>query len=427
MPGVKYTVDVEVNGGQKVESTNRAFEKTGQNVQKINQRLKSMQQELYAMAEGGDKSSKAFIDMAKRAGDLKNAMGDTRAIVNYFADGERAVNGMNNAISATTSVVQGLYGTYSLLGGEANDKLLKNMVALESMNARLSNAYNLLKPDGKAMLYMNEMAKKGNIFAGAMSKAGGFVFKMIPAFKALSIASFLGEVTGVNDKLKDWITNSETFKNILSTVGVDLPENPIATNQAGQLATGQATSILRKISSGTSPKEALLNLSGGAAAEFRKNYPQLFTDEVNDAVKEYKEKSDELRQSIEDLGKQITVAERDRNQSRVNELSKLRERDRQELQSISKWQATAAGLIAGSNPSPTNKRNKSKNKLKSTKNTGEKLTSAAPQTFNIYIDKLNEMTGTVVGGDNDLDTLGKKMAEIFRRMLVQVAAEQAVS
>lgn len=424
MPGVKYTVDVEVNGNGKLDQASKSFEKTSQSVQKINQRLKGMQNDLYAMAENGDKSSKAFLNMAKRAGDLKNAMGDTRAIVNYFADGERAVNGMNNAISATTSVVQGLYGTYSLLGGEANDKLLKNMVALESMNARLSNAYNLLKPDGKAMLYMNEMAKKGSIFASVMGKAGSTVFKMIPAFKALSIASFLGEVTGVNDKIKEWITNTDTFKNILSNIGINLPDN-VATNQAGQLVNGQSTSILRRISSGTTPEEALLNLSGGAAAEFKKNYPQLFTDEVNDAVKEYKENSDELRKSIDDLTKQITVAERDRNQRRVDELSKLRESNRQELKNISKWQATASGLIAGSNPSPTNKSNKNKKSLKSTRNTGEKLSSNAPQTFNIYIDKMGEIKELNVANADDLDKLGKNIYEVMRRMLVQITAEQA--
>lgn len=423
MPGVKYTVDVEVNGNGKIDQAQKSFEKTSQSVQRVNQRLKTMQQELYEMAEGGDKSSKAFLNMAKRAGDLKNAMGDTRAIVNYFADGERAVNGMNSAISATTSVVQGLYGTYSLLGGEANDKLLKNMVALEQMNARLSNAYNLLKPDGKAMLYMNEMAKKGSVFASAMGKAGGFVFKMIPAFKALSIASFLGEVTGVNDKIKDWITNTETFKSIAQNIGINIPDN-IATNQAGQLVNGQSTSILKRISSGTTPEEALLNLSGGAAAEFKKNYPQLFTDDVNDAVKEYKENSAELRKSIDDLTKQITVAERDRNKSRVDELSKLRESNRQELENISKWQATAAGLIAGSNPSPTNKSNKNKKSLKSTRNKGERLTSNAPQTFNIYIDKMGEVKEMNVTNIDDLDKLGKNIYEVLRRALVQFAAEQ---
>lgn len=421
MPGVKYTVDVEVNGGQKVESASRAFEKTSESVQKISQRLKSMQQELYLMAEGGDKSSKAFIDMAKRAGDLKNAMGDTRAIVSYFADGERAVNGMNNAISATTSVVQGLYGTYSLLGGEANDKLLKNMVALESMNARLSNAYNLLKPDGKAMLYMNEMVKKGNIFAGAMSKAGGFVFKMIPAFKALSIASFLGEVTGVNDKLKDWITNADAFKGIMSSIGIDLPDN-VGISQSGVLTNNQIRGILSNISSGVSPEEAIQNLSGSSQDKFRNQFSRLFTEKAKGDVEEYKKTKAEFDKLDSNLQKIIAEG---KNPLQVDLETKAGLKSR--LERTGWWMAAAEAYktsIKPDNPTPPDKSDKS---LKSTRNTGEKLTSAAPQTFNIYIDKLNEMTGTVVGGDYDLDTLGKKMSEIFRRMLVQVAAEQSVA
>lgn len=427
MPGVKYTVDVEVNGNGKVDQAQKSFEKTSQSVQKVNKRLKTMQQELYAMAESGDDSSKAFLNMAKRAGELKDAMDRTRGIVNYFADGERAVNGMNSAISATTSVVQGLYGTYSLLGGEANDKLLKNMVALEQMNARLSNAYNLLKPDGKAMLYMNEMAKKGSIFASVMGKAGSTVFKMIPAFKALSIASFLGEVTGVNDKIKEWITNSETFKNILSNVGINLPDNAVntGTGQPGQLGSGQAKSILGKIASGVvTPEEAMANLSGGAAAEFRKSYPKLFTDDVNEAVREYKEKADELRNSIESLGKQVMVAERDRNEKRAEELRQQQNDARAELNRISAWQATASSY-EGTTKGVSSKKSKKDKGLKSTSNKGERLTSNAPQTFNIYIDKMGEVRNMNVTNIDDLDQLGKNIYEVIRKALVQVAAEQA--
>lgn len=425
MPGVKYTVDVEVNGGQKVESTNRAFEKTGQNVQKINQRLKSMQQELYAMAEGGDKSSKAFMDMAKRAGDLKNAMGDTRAIVNYFADGERAVNGMNNAISATTSVVQGLYGTYSLLGGEANDKLLKNMVALESMNARLSNAYNLLKPDGKAMLYMNEMAKKGNVFAGAMSKAGGFVFKMIPAFKALSIASFLGEVTGVNDKLKDWITHTSTFKSIMESINppsitASVAEGGMAVKNEGYFTSASAAAAGRARFQAAGTEEKLgtilgnLDKFGETGERFQKFIEaneDLF-DRYGGFVKVLEGGMEKRWQGESDLAKRSQIA--------VSYFRSLSDMMVSEFNKITSKSQSKINETAGKNA-------KSTNKLKSTKNTGEKLTSAAPQTFNIYIDKLNEMRDTVVGSDADLDKLGKNITEVFRRMLVQVAAEQAVS
>lgn len=425
MPGVKYTVDVEVNGGQKVESASRAFEKTSESVQKINQRLKSMQQELYLMAEGGDKSSKAFLDMAKKAGDLKNAMGDTRAIVNYFADGERAVNGMNNAISATTSVVQGLYGTYSLLGGEANDKLLKNMVALESMNARLSNAYNLLKPDGKAMLYMNEMAKKGNIFAGAMSRAGGFVFKMIPAFKALSIASFLGEVTGVNDKLKDWITNTSAFKSIMESINppsitAKASEGGMAVMNEGYFTSASAAAAgrARFQSAGTEEKLGTIlgNLDkfGETGERFKKFIEQNedFFSRYGGFVKVLEGGMVKRWQGESDLAKNSQIAAsyfRSLSDMMVSEFNKITSKLQSKIN-----EAAGKGI-------------KSTNKLTTTKNTGEKLTSAAPQTFNIYIDKLNEMKDTVVGSDVDLDKLGKNITEVFRRMLVQVAAEQAVS
>ena len=423
MPGVKYTVDVEVNGGQKVESTTRAFEKTGESVQKVNQRLKSMQQELYLMAEGGDKSSKAFLDMAKKAGELKNAMGDTRAIVGYFADGERAVNGMNNAISATTSVVQGLYGTYSLLGGEANDKLLKNMVALESMNARLSNAYNLLKPDGKAMLYMNEMAKKGNIFAGAMGKAGSFVFKMIPAFKALSIASFLGEVTGVNDKLKDWISNTSVFKSILSSISTPQLDMTGITESKGKkgweaLSDTDRRQVIEKLQAGHQIGE-FGYLGSDVQSYLKQQLGGNYLDNYASAVKNLADATTALKNATGTFGFETKEQEQRRRREDVNNLTNVY---KEASRNLFAYVDDKLGFTGGGNkpsPKPT--------PLKTTKGTGEKLTAAAPQTFNIYIDKLNEMKDTVVGSDADLDKLGKNLTEVFRRMLVQVAAEQSVA
>lgn len=419
MPGVKYTVDVEVNGNGKLDQAQKSFAKTSQSVQTINQRLKGMQNELYAMAEGGDRTSKSFLDMAKRAGALKNAMGDTRAIVRYFGDGERAVNGMNSAISATTSTIQGIYGAYSLLGGEANDKLLKNMVALESINARLSNAYNLLKPDGKAMLYMNEMAKKGNIFAGAMGKAGGFVFKMIPAFKALSIASFLGEVTGVNDKIKEWITNTDTFKGIMDSIGINIPDNIGISQAAGVLSNDESRRILKKISSkSVSPDDAIVNLPTAKQEAFKKAYPGLFTDETKNAVetyKEYNKKLDKLNSNLEKIeaeGKKPMSADLERRsayEARINESNF--------------WIARAEGYLMHTRPDP--KPSPKPSPLKTTSNKGEKLASNAPKTFNIYIDKMGEVKEMNVTNMDDLDKLGKNIYEVLRRALVQVAAEQA--
>lgn len=416
MPGVKYTVDVEVNGNGKLDQASRSFEKTSQNVQKIQQRLKGMQNDLYAMAEGGDKSSKAFMDMAKRAGDLKNAMGDTRAIVNYFSDGERAVNGMNSAISATTSTIQGMYGTYSLLGGEANDKLLKNMVALESMNARLSNAYNLLKPDGKAMLYMNEMAKKGNVFAGAMGKAGGFVFKMIPAFKALSIASFVGEMTGLNDKIKDIVSNTDTFKTMLSKISgmkFDLfgTDSTVNWNTPSNVTEGQKNIFFKNLlKPGMDPYQAMANLPVDAQKALQESNKEFF-EEWDKHIKEMEYAEDKFAEwKKENWGsKDYFMRKQFPELYSADNVLRLRT-ERYARQS----------LTTGKKP----ERGKT-DSLKTTKAGQEKLTSNAPQTFNIYVNKLTEMNGTVVGSGEDLDKLAKNMAEVLRRMLVQLAAEQA--
>lgn len=420
MPGVKYTVDVEVNGNGKVDQAQKSFERTSQSVQKINQRLKSMQQELYAMAEGGDKSSKAFLNMAKRAGDLKNAMGDTRAIVNYFADGERAVNGMNSAISATTSVVQGLYGTYSLLGGEANDKLLKNMVALEQMNARLSNAYNLLKPDGKAMLYMSEMAKKGSIFASVMGKAGSTVFKMIPAFKALSITSFLGEVTGVNDKIKEWITNTDTFKTILSGISapsLDMTGIPESKGKRGweALSDTDRQQVIEKLQSGHQIGE-FGYLGSSIQAYLKQVLGEDYLDAYADATKKLADAKQALENATGTFGFETKEQEERRRQKDVDNLTNVYKKSSRDL---------FAYVEEKLGPGGSNKPSPKPDPLKTTKGTGEKLASNAPKTFNIYIDKMGEVKNMNVTNIDDLDQLGKNIYEVIRKALVQVAAEQA--
>lgn len=419
MPGVKYTVDVEVNGNGKVDQAQKSFERTSQSVQKVNQRLKSMQHELYAMAESGEDSSKAFLNMAKRAGDLKDAMDRTRGIVNYFADGERAVNGMNSAISATTSVVQGLYGTYSLLGGEANDKLLKNMVALEQMNARLSNAYNLLKPDGKAMLYMNEMAKKGSVFASVMGKAGSTVFKMIPQFKALSIALFLGEVTGVNDKIKEWITNTETFKGLMDTIGIKLQDNIGISQASGTLTNDRKRSILQKISSGVAPETAIANLTVPQQNEFKQKYERFFSDKAAKDVKKYKKLGGELNKLDANIQKIIGEGKTPMNFDLERQASLKYDKEK-----AGWWMAAAEGYLNSIKPDPKQKPSPKPDPLKSTSNKGERLASNAPQTFNIYIDKMGEVKEMNVTNIDDLDKLGKNIYEVLRRALVQVAAEQ---
>ena len=285
------------------------------------------------------------------------------------------------------------------------------------MNARLSNAYNLLKPDGKAMLYMNEMAKKGNIFAGAMGKAGGFVFKMIPAFKALSIASFVGEMTGLNDKIKDIISNTDTFKTILSKIsGMEFDlfgtDSTVKWNTPSNVTEGQKNIFFKNLEGGMNPYQAMANLPVDAQKALQESNKDFF-EEWDTHIKEMKYAEDEFTEwKKENWGSKDYFM-----RTQFPELYSADNVLRLRTEKYARQSLKAGGRPEKSKP----------DSLKTTKAGQEKLTSAAPQTFNIYVDKLTEMNGTVVGSGEDLDKLAKNMAEVLRRMLVQVAAEQAIN
>ncbi|MGE5498462.1 MAG: hypothetical protein ACM3Q2_10345, partial [Syntrophothermus sp.] len=112
---------------QQVESTEQAH--TSYRTQ-----LRLLRDEMIRMEEAGQRDSKAYSDLQRRAGELKDAIGDAQQQMAVMADDERVFKGVASTISGVTGAFTAAQGAAGLFAGE-NENLQKIMLKVQSLMA----------------------------------------------------------------------------------------------------------------------------------------------------------------------------------------------------------------------------------------------------------------------------------------------------
>lgn len=223
--GIKVTTDT-AQATQDVQKLDKAFEDTDKSVKSLRTQLKEAQAEVGLMADKFGATSKEAINAAKRAADLKDRIGDAKALTDAFNPDAKF-----KAVAASLSGVAGgfsaLQGAMALFGKENKDveKALLKVNAAMALSQGLQSvgesidSFRQLGAVIKSTTVFQEANNAATKTAAAVQRAFGIAtvetstgFKVLKgAIVATGIGALviaLGAVINNFDAISDWIKSS---------------------------------------------------------------------------------------------------------------------------------------------------------------------------------------------------------------------------
>lgn len=173
--------------------------------------LMNVKEELARMEQAGDNSSKAFINLSIRAGQLQDQMGDTRQRIQILSSDTRGLDtamglgrGLAGGFSAATSAA-------ALLGGES-EELTKAFLKVQAATAILSGVQevaNMLNKDSVVMVNLQTAAESSN----TLSKIKNYTATKIQAANTVleTAANNGSKVAKVGATVTQWALNAAVY------------------------------------------------------------------------------------------------------------------------------------------------------------------------------------------------------------------------
>jgi hypothetical protein len=223
--GIKVTTDT-AQATQDVQKLDKAFEKTDESVKSLRTQLKEATANVAIMADKFGATSKEAVTAAKRAAELKDRIGDAKALTDAF-NPDAKFKAVAGALSGVAGGFAALQGSMALFGKENKNveaALLKVNAAMalsQGLNA-LGESIDSFKNLGtqiKASTTFIELNSAANKTAAVVQKAFGFaVAETSTGFKVLkgaiiatgigALVVLLGTVIANFDAIADWIKKS---------------------------------------------------------------------------------------------------------------------------------------------------------------------------------------------------------------------------
>ena len=275
-----------------VELVDKAMEKIITSSGKLKTKLNQTSALLAEMKFDGDYNAAQFLKVAQAAGEAKDAIGDTRAMVNYFADDHRqiktAVEGFQ-ALAAAGSVATGVMGMLGVENEKVNRVILQCQSYLSVLNG-LKTISNLLDKQGYLMTYKKvtalmaeAAAQTANTTATATNTAATQAWNVAKAIgKAL-----LGDWTGLLLVGGAALIGYATY----TSLAADEQENLNEKNEEGTSiekkaieSASEKIAKLRTLYSVTQDQTRSLQERNAAANEMRAMNPDILSGLSNEAI-----------------------------------------------------------------------------------------------------------------------------------------------
>jgi hypothetical protein len=223
--GIKITTDA-AQATKDVQNLDKAFESTDNSVKSLRTQLKEAQAQVGLMADKFGATSKEAIEAAKRAADLKDRIGDAKALTDAF-NPDAKFKAVASSLAGVAGGFSALQGAMALFGKENKDveaALLKvnAAMALSQGLQAVGESVDSFKQLGaviKSTTTFQELNNAATKTATAVQRAFGVAtvetstgFKVLKgAIVATGIGALvvlLGEVIANFDAITDWIKKS---------------------------------------------------------------------------------------------------------------------------------------------------------------------------------------------------------------------------
>jgi hypothetical protein len=223
--GIKITTDA-AQATKDVQNLDKAFTDTDNSVKSLRTQLKEAQAQVGLMADKFGATSKEAIEAAKRAADLKDRIGDAKALTDAF-NPDAKFKAVASSLAGVAGGFSALQGAMALFGKENKDveaALLKvnAAMALSQGLQAVGESVDSFKQLGaviKSTTTFQELNNAATKTAAAVQRAFGVsVETTSTGFKVLkgaivatgigALVVLLGEVINNFDAISNWIKNS---------------------------------------------------------------------------------------------------------------------------------------------------------------------------------------------------------------------------
>lgn len=223
--GIKITTDA-AQATQEVEKLDKAFEGTDNSVKSLRQQLKDATANVAIMADKFGATSKEAINAAKRAAELKDRIGDAKALTDAF-NPDAKFKAVASSLAGVAGGFSALQGAMALFGSENKDveKALLKVNAAMALSQGLQavgesiDSFRQLGAVIKSTTTFQELNNAATKTAAVVQRAFGVAtvetstgFKVLKgAIVATGIGALvvaLGAVINNFDAISDWIKSS---------------------------------------------------------------------------------------------------------------------------------------------------------------------------------------------------------------------------
>lgn len=223
--GIKITTDA-ASATAEVQKLDKAFESTDSSVKSLRTQLREAQAQVGLMADKFGATSKEAIEAAKRAADLKDRIGDAKALTDAF-NPDAKFKAVASSLAGVAGGFSALQGAMALFGNENKDveKALLKVNAAMALSQGLQavgesvDSFKQLGAVIKSTTTFQELNNAATKTAATVQRAFGVsVETTSTGFKVLkgaivatgigALVVLLGEVINNFDAISKWIKNS---------------------------------------------------------------------------------------------------------------------------------------------------------------------------------------------------------------------------
>jgi hypothetical protein len=223
--GIKITTDA-AQATADVQKLDKAFEETDNSVKSLRTQLKEAQAQVGLMADKFGATSKEAVNAAKKAAELKDRIGDAKALTDAF-NPDAKFKAVASSLAGVAGGFSALQGAMALFGNENKDveKALLKVNAAMALSQGLQavgesvDSFKQLGAVIKSTTTFQELNNAATKTAAAVQRAFGVsVETTSTGFKVLkgaiiatgigALVVLLGEVINNFDAISDWIKKS---------------------------------------------------------------------------------------------------------------------------------------------------------------------------------------------------------------------------
>ena len=355
--GIKITTDVN-QATQDVQKLDKAFEGTDTSVKSLRTQLKEAQAQVGLMADKFGATSKEAVNAAKKAAELKDRIGDAKALTDAFNPDAKfkAVAGALSGVAGGFAALQGSMALFGKENKEVEKALLKVNAAMalsQGLNS-LGESIDSFKNLGtqiRASTAFIEINSAANKTAAVIQRAFGVaVAETSTGFKVLkgaiiatgigALVVLLGLVINNFDAIADWIKKSPLGA-LAKGVGalVEQFTDFVGITSEAERNLNKLSAANKKANEDIANRIKILKAQGGSEEEIYKLSQQRIENELQDIRNAAKVKntiSDEDQKKMRDLKVEQLVLTADYNKKTSEANAKAGEEAKKKRDEVNK-------------------------------------------------------------------------------------------